>query len=178
MHCASCISLLWGCPGSTCRQLGSGTADNSLRMKQISLSVAATITRRDKWRAAVVQKSGQLRERAAEQAARQAAQRRSCTAQRWSTCAFSLAFKPPLPPKLHARPRLPPSLGRRQQRNHGRLQHARVQLKTKQRIGSVHAGWGAKHSGGGGKAAAAMRARHDTRTPIYVRRRTACKTEN
>ena len=31
---------------------------------------------------------------------------------------------------------------------------------------------------GGGKAAAAMRARHDTRTTIYVRRRTACKTAN
>ena len=51
MHCAGRISLLWGCPGSTCRQLGSGTADNSLRMKQISLSVAATITRRDAGRA-------------------------------------------------------------------------------------------------------------------------------
>jgi copper oxidase (laccase) domain-containing protein len=56
--------------------------------------------------------------------------------------------------------------------------NTRVQLKTKQRIGLVHAGWGAKRSGGGGKAAAAMRARHDTRTTIYVRRRTACKTAN
>ena len=47
MHCAGRINLLWG---STCRQHGSGmagaTSDNSLRMKQVPISFAATITLR------------------------------------------------------------------------------------------------------------------------------------
>ena len=50
MHCAGRITLLWGSHNVQAARQGA-TSDNSLRMKQIPLSVAATITRHEAGRA-------------------------------------------------------------------------------------------------------------------------------